>query len=231
MRAPERDARVVAEQVDHLARLAHRLLAGAARVAPLQREVLPEQEAGRVGRVVELGPGHVRVDAEQVEVGVDRELHVAGQLRGRSPRRAPCGSALVRAHREDALAVDRPAASRARGRRGTRCASRRSSLGTPVDLDPHLDVALRLLAEPPRPPARRVVDLDGERCSVLSPAGEHHVAGRRSASARAVGSGHGRVRARAERHRVRVRAGVERDVEQEPAARLGRLACTAPAAT
>ena len=93
VRAPEDDARVVAEQVDHLPRLAHGFLAGAARVAPLQREVLPEEQAGLVGRVVQLGPGDVRVDAEQVEVRLDREVDVPDELLGTSPPRAPSASA------------------------------------------------------------------------------------------------------------------------------------------
>ena len=61
--APDGDRRVMAEEVDELTRLAHSLLAHAARVAPLQRHVLPDEQAGLVGRVVELGPGDVGVDA------------------------------------------------------------------------------------------------------------------------------------------------------------------------
>ena len=54
--APHRDGRMVAEEVDGGPRLARRLLPGAARVAPLEREVLPQQHPGLVGRVVQLGP-------------------------------------------------------------------------------------------------------------------------------------------------------------------------------
>ena len=99
---------MVAEQVDHLARLADRLLARAARVAPLQREVLPQQQPGGVGGVVELGAGDVGVDAQEVEVRVLGELDVAGELgRGRVGERH-AGRAVVRAHQEDPLAVDVP---------------------------------------------------------------------------------------------------------------------------
>ena len=98
-----------------------------------------------------------------------------------------------------------------------------------VDLDRDLDVALRLRAEPPRPPARRVVDLDGQVERVVA-GRERDVLGRRR-HRRAVRPGHGRVQARAERHRVRVPARVERDVEQEPPAGLGRLAAQRRAAT
>ena len=85
--APERDRRVVAEQVDGRGRLPHGLLADAAGVAPLQREVLPEQQAGLVGRVVELGPGDVGVDPQQVEAGLARQL----------ARRAPAPSGVASA--------------------------------------------------------------------------------------------------------------------------------------
>ena len=70
--APDRDGRVVAEQVDRRGGLPHGLLADAAGVAPLQREVLPEEEAGGVGGVVELGSGDVGMDAQQVEPGLAR---------------------------------------------------------------------------------------------------------------------------------------------------------------
>ena len=60
--APHADARMVAQQADRLAGLAHRLLAHAAGVAPLQRQVLPEQQSVAVGRVVQLGPRHMTVD-------------------------------------------------------------------------------------------------------------------------------------------------------------------------
>ena len=53
--APQHDARVMSEHVDHRARLTHCGLADAARVAPLEREVLPEKETGVVGRLVQLG--------------------------------------------------------------------------------------------------------------------------------------------------------------------------------
>ena len=80
------DRRVVAEQVDGLARLADRLLADRAGVAPLQREVLPEEHAELVGGVVELGPGDVAVDPQQVEAGVARRARRRGAARPASPR-------------------------------------------------------------------------------------------------------------------------------------------------
>ena len=105
VRAPQHDARVVAEEVDHGARLAHRGLAHAPAVAPLQREVLPEEEARIVGGVVQLRAGHVGVHAQQVEVGVEREVDVAPHLgRGRL-RQLHARRPLVRSHDEERLAV------------------------------------------------------------------------------------------------------------------------------
>ena len=74
-----------------LARLAGGLLAQAACVAPLQREVLPQQQAVAVGRGVQLGPGHVGVHAQQVEPGLLGEDDVALELVGRRLGRAACG--------------------------------------------------------------------------------------------------------------------------------------------
>ncbi|HEV8115657.1 MAG TPA: hypothetical protein VGP53_05410, partial [Acidimicrobiales bacterium] len=55
--APQGDRRVVAEHPHGGGGLAHRLLAHGAGVAPLEGQVLPQQQAGLVGRVVELGSG------------------------------------------------------------------------------------------------------------------------------------------------------------------------------
>ena len=96
VRAPHRDAGVVAQQVDGLAGLAHGLLADGARVPPLQREVLPHQHAQLVGGVVQLGPGDVPVHADQVEPGFARELHVAAHLRRRGVGQRLAGGRDVR---------------------------------------------------------------------------------------------------------------------------------------
>ena len=94
--APHRDRRVVAEQVDHLAGLAHGLLADLAGVAPLEREVLPQQHPGLVGGVVELGPGHVGVDPEQVETGLlGEDACRVGSSAGLASASAMRGRALV----------------------------------------------------------------------------------------------------------------------------------------
>ena len=71
---------MVAEQVDHRARLARGLAAHTACVAPLQREVLPHEQAELVGRVVQLRTRDVRVHAHEVEVRFLREHEVAPDL-------------------------------------------------------------------------------------------------------------------------------------------------------
>ena len=104
--APDGDRRMMAEEVDELPRLAHRLLAHAARVTPLQRHVLPDEQAGLVGGVVELGPGDVGVDAQEVEPGRLRQLDVARQLRRRRLGQLHARRAVIGALEEEALAVD-----------------------------------------------------------------------------------------------------------------------------
>ena len=90
--APQGDRGVVAEELDGGGGLADRLLADAAGVAPLEREVLPQQQALLVGGVVELGPGDVGVDAQEVEAGVEGQLDVARPARPGWPRRGPSAS-------------------------------------------------------------------------------------------------------------------------------------------
>ena len=80
--APHGDGRVVAEQIDGGFGLTPGLLSDATRVAPLQREVLPYEEAALVGRVVELGAGDMGVHTQQVEAGTDGQVDVAHHLVG-----------------------------------------------------------------------------------------------------------------------------------------------------
>ena len=81
--APDGDRRMVGEQIDHLARLAHGLLTDAAGVTPLEGEVLPEQETGLVRGRVQLRTRDMRVYAEEIEPGFLRERDVARQLLAR----------------------------------------------------------------------------------------------------------------------------------------------------
>ena len=97
----------MAELVDGLACLAHRLLANRAGVSPLQREVLPQQHAELVGRVVQLGPRDVPVNAQQIETGVAGQLHVARELGRRRVAQRHAGGSQVRTLDEHRLAVDR----------------------------------------------------------------------------------------------------------------------------
>ena len=131
VRAPHHDRRVVAEQLDHRARLARGLPAHAARVPALHREVLPEQEPGLVGRVVERRRRDVGVHAEEVEVRVDRAVDVGAEelVVGLAEQRAR--RRVARALQEHALAVDEQRRIRGGARRGTRHAARDPSLTTP----------------------------------------------------------------------------------------------------
>ncbi len=114
----------------------------------------------------------MRMDPEQVEVRLDREVHVANQLgAGRLGERHP-GRAVIRAHREHALAVHAQLpvldVDLAECRPQPAIVARHS-----VDLDNDLHVALGLRTQPPGPPARRMVDLDREAEGVV-PGREHH---------------------------------------------------------
>ena len=84
---------MVGQQVDRLAGLAPGLGLDPAGVAPLQREVLPEQHPGLVGRLVQLGAAHVGVQAQEVEPGVARPGPRPGPSPPGWPRPGPCGSA------------------------------------------------------------------------------------------------------------------------------------------
>ncbi len=99
---------MVGQQIDRLAGLAAGLAPYRAAVAPLQGQVLPHQQPGLVGRFVQLGPGDVAVDAQEVEPGVDGQGHVAGQLVGGGLGQRHAGGALVGPLEEQPLAVDRP---------------------------------------------------------------------------------------------------------------------------
>ena len=161
--APDGDRRVVAEQLDGGVGLAHGLLADATGVAPLQGEVLPEQEAPLVGRVVELGSGDVGVDAEEVEPGVEGQIDVAGQLCRGGLGQRHAGRPLVRALEEEALAVDRrdpaphPDLAQA-GAQPSLVGGGAAVVGGEVD--PHRQVVQRGCAEGARPPQRGPVDGD-----------------------------------------------------------------------
>ena len=81
---------MVAEGGDGLAGLGHGLPAHLP-VSPLEGKVLPDQHPLPVGRFVELGPGHVGVDPEQVQPGLAGQADIAGQLTRRWPRPGPGG--------------------------------------------------------------------------------------------------------------------------------------------
>ena len=88
VRGPHRDRRVVSERVDRRTRLLDRLRAHGPGVAPLEREVLEEQEPEFVGNGVHLTIGDVAVDAKRVEAEIDGRLEVAADPLGRGVGRA-----------------------------------------------------------------------------------------------------------------------------------------------
>ena len=171
------------EQVHGLSRLPTGAGLHPARVAPPQWHVLPQEEAGLVGGVVQRRPRHVGLEAQDVEAGVDGQPDVAaevvvgglGQVHGRWP--------LDRALEEQALPVDRPDpaadvdAPQARvdldvvargpalrpevgGRRHPPRAvgPRTTTAGVAAHEHGDRDGVARLVAERPRPPEGRVGD-------------------------------------------------------------------------
>ena len=103
--APQGDRGVVAEEVDHGPGLARGLPADAAGVRAVQRQVLPQQQAGLVGGVVELGPGDVGLDPQQVEAQPDGPVDVGSHLVRGGLAEGPSGRAVLGALEEQALAV------------------------------------------------------------------------------------------------------------------------------
>ncbi len=158
--APDGDRRVVAEQVDGLRGLSGCLLADRPGVAPLEREVLPDEHPQLVGGLVELGAGDVAVDAEQVEAGIGRQRDVAPELVGRGLGQGHAGGPDVGPLQEQALAVHRqhPAVHRHLAEPG---AHRSGVAGLVVDGDRHLEVRQWLVAQRTRPPQAGVVDPEG----------------------------------------------------------------------
>ncbi len=97
---------MVAEEVDGLAGLMHGL-APDVPIAPLERQVLPDQQPGPVGRVVYLRAGDMGVDADQVESGVGRQFDVPDQFGWWGRRQVAPGGTEVGSFEEEALTVDR----------------------------------------------------------------------------------------------------------------------------
>ena len=96
---------MVAEDGDRLAGLGHGLAAHLS-VSPLEGQVLPDQHALAVGRLVELRPGDVGVHPEQVQAGLAGQGDIAGQLLAGGLGQGPAGGPGVDALEEEALAVD-----------------------------------------------------------------------------------------------------------------------------
>ena len=165
----------MAELVDCFAGLTHGLLADRARVAPLQREVLPQQHAQFVGSVVQLRTRDVAVHSQQIEPGLASQLHVATHLGGRRVAQGHARRRKVCALHEHRLAVDGedPVLQHDFAQAGAHCAGVADHL---VDRDLDLDVGQLLFTERPRPPQPGLVDVEvpvdfvessGERLFVL----------------------------------------------------------------
>ena len=151
---------MVAELIDGLTRLAHRLLANRAGVPPLQWEVLPQQHAQLIGGVVQLGTGDVPVHPQEVETGLAGQFDVAAQFGRRGVAQRHSGRRKIGALDEHRLAVDRedPILQHHLAQPGAHAS------GVADDLvDPDLDLDLRqlLVSEGPRPPQPRIVDVEG----------------------------------------------------------------------
>ena len=149
----------MAELVDGLACLAHRLFANRAGVSPLQREVLPQQHAKLVGRVVQLGSRDVPVNAQQIEPGVAGQLHVSPELGRRRVSQRHAGGRQVGALDEHRLAVDRedPVLQHYFAEPGAYAAGVADHI---VDRDLDLDVGQLLVSERPRPPQPWIGDIE-----------------------------------------------------------------------
>ncbi len=162
---------MVTQQVDCFGGLADGLLADAAGVAPLQRHVLPDQQTGRVGGLVELGARDVGVDAKEVEVGLDGELDVTREFgRGGLGQLHP-GRAEVRPLEEHLLAVhrERPLPPFERAEPGRQLASVADQAAGGVgeaDLDDHL--VHRRFAQRMGPPQLGPGDGDGPLDGVVA---------------------------------------------------------------
>src|SRR4051812_28529465 len=158
VRTPHSDRRVMAELVDGLPRLADGLLANRAGIAPLQREVLPQQHPEFVGSVVQLRSRDVSVDTQQIEAGFAGKLDVATKFGGcriteRHLRRCKVGPLD-----EQRLAVDgeHPVVQRHLSEAGAHAARIADRV---VDGDLDFDIAQFLITERPGPPQARFVDV------------------------------------------------------------------------
>ena len=146
------------------------------RVAAFHREVLPQQEARLVGRVVQRGRGDVRVHAEEVEVSTDRALDVgAYELVVGLPEQGARGR-VARPLQEHALAVDEQTRSLAADVT-ERDAPGEAVARHAVDLDVEIDGAQWLRTERARPPTGRIVDGEHPR-ELVRPGGERRGAER-----------------------------------------------------
>ncbi len=103
VRAPQGDTWMVTELIDEASCLGERLFADTVNEPVLDGEILPKEEALAVGRLVHFGAADMCMDAEHVEVGVERELYVALKILRRRLGERCRGRTLIRTHDEQLL--------------------------------------------------------------------------------------------------------------------------------
>ena len=151
---------MMAELVDGLACLAHRLLADRAGVSPLQREVLPQQHAELVGRVVQLGSARC---ARERATDRDRRRGPTPRLASNSAGVASPNAMRVGARFAPLTNIGSPLTVKTQSCSTTSRSPVRTAAGIAdhiVDRDLDLDVGQLLVAERPRPPQPWIVDVE-----------------------------------------------------------------------
>ena len=177
MAAPDDDAGVVVQPINHVAQLLRRAPVEVVRflVTPLQGEILPHQDAGLVAGGVQFVPVDVGMDADKIDVGPAQQIDVGSDHLGvvlteplggddiRPPGKKP---PPVDAELPDVVYLDLPDAEPLAG----------NVHYLPVHDQRGLGAVERLVALVPRPPQRRLSHaLDND--DLLRPRGQADRAG------------------------------------------------------
>ena len=156
---PLHDRRVVTVLVDRVAGLRDRLRPYRPGVSPLQREVLEQQHAELVRRVVRGLGGDVAVHAQRVQAGLDRQFDVASGVGVADLGERDASRQQVGALDEQTLAIDGtgPVVPRHVAQTGP---ARAAVARLTVDDDHHVDRRQWLVAERTRPPELGIADVE-----------------------------------------------------------------------